>query len=109
MTCPKCQSLDAEPSVSWTLCGRKMTPPQVPVWACLNLKCRNEWPREITSPVVASVSANHTVSATPHHSPALRSTPGSAPNTSHSAPGVHDRSHSINNRVLESQSSDQCR
>ena len=64
MTCPKCQSPNAEPTVSWTLCGRKMTPPQVRVWACLNLKCRYEWPREIISPVVASVSANDTASAT---------------------------------------------
>ena len=64
MICPKCQSLNAEPTVSWTLCGRKMTLPQVRVWACLNLKCRYEWPRDITSPVVASSIANDTAFAT---------------------------------------------
>ena len=56
MTCPKCQSPNAKPTLSWTLCGRKMTLPQLQVWACLNLKCRHEWPRELTSPVTASVS-----------------------------------------------------
>ena len=64
MTCPKCQSLNAEPSVSWTLCGRKMTPPQIRVWACLNTTCGHEWPREITKHVMASVSANDTASVT---------------------------------------------
>lgn len=63
MTCPKCQRPNAEPSVNWTLSGRKMNPPQVRVWACLNLKCRHEWPREIISPIVASVTANDTASA----------------------------------------------
>lgn len=56
MTCPKCQSPNPEPTLSWTICGRKMTPPQVRVWACLNLKCRHEWPRELTSPMVVPAS-----------------------------------------------------
>jgi hypothetical protein len=64
MTCQKCQNPNAEPTVSWTLSGRKMSPPQVRVWACLNLNCRHEWPREITSPVMAAVTANDTASAT---------------------------------------------
>ena len=64
--CDLCESMHAEPTVIWTLCGCKMTPPQVHVWACLNLKCGHEWPREITSPVVASLSANVHPSATQH-------------------------------------------
>jgi hypothetical protein len=64
MTCPKCQSPNTEPTLSWTICGRKMTPPQIRVWACLNLKCRHEWPREITSPMVASISENDIASVT---------------------------------------------
>ena len=64
MTCPKCQNPNAEPTVGWTLSGRKMSPPQVRLWACLNLNCRHEWPREITSPVIGAVTANDTASAT---------------------------------------------
>jgi len=56
MTCPKCQSQNAEPIVSWTISGRKMTLPQVRLWACLNLECRHQWPREITNPIVALAS-----------------------------------------------------
>ena len=55
MTCPKCQSQYAEPIVSWTISGRKMTMPQLSMWACLNRVCRHEWPREPTSPVVVSM------------------------------------------------------
>ncbi len=51
MTCPKCQSHNAEPIVSWTISGRKMTIPQVRMWACLNLDCRHRWPRELSSPI----------------------------------------------------------
>lgn len=51
MTCPKCQSQNAEPIVSWTISGRKMTIPQLRLWACLNLDCRHQWPRAITSPI----------------------------------------------------------
>ena len=56
MTCPKCQSQNAEPTVSWTISGRKMTIPQVRMWACLNLKCQHQWPREFTNPIVALAS-----------------------------------------------------
>lgn len=56
MTCPKCQSQNTEPTLSWTLSGRKMTPPQIRVWACLNPKCRHEWPRELVCPVTVSIS-----------------------------------------------------
>lgn len=56
MTCPKCQSPNAEPIVSWTISGRKMTLPQVRLWACLNLRCRHQWPREFTNPMVALAS-----------------------------------------------------
>lgn len=52
MTCPKCQSQNAEPIVSWTISGRKMTIPQLPLWACMNVGCRHQWPREFTTPVV---------------------------------------------------------
>jgi hypothetical protein len=53
MTCPKCQSHHAEPIVSWTISGRKLTIPQVRMWACLNRDCRHEWPREVlTSPII---------------------------------------------------------
>ncbi len=55
MTCPKCQNTNTEPTLTWTLCGQKMTLPQVRMWTCLNLKCRHEWPRELTSPAVVSV------------------------------------------------------
>ena len=63
MTCPKCQSPNAKPTLSWTLCGRKMTPPQVRAWACLNGTCRFEWPREAMSPLMASASPQDTASA----------------------------------------------
>ena len=56
MTCQKCQSHDAEPILSWTIVGRKMTIPALHKWACLNRECRHEWPREITSPIVALAS-----------------------------------------------------
>jgi hypothetical protein len=47
MTCPKCQSQNAEPFMSWTLSGRKMTIPQLRMWACLNPTCLYHWPREL--------------------------------------------------------------
>ena len=56
MTCPKCQSQNAEPIVSWTISGRKMTVPQLRMWACLNRECRHQWPREFISPSVALTS-----------------------------------------------------
>ena len=46
-TCPKCQSQNAEPFMSWTLSGRKMTIPQLRMWACLNPTCLYHWPREL--------------------------------------------------------------
>ena len=45
MVCPKCQSQRAEPIVSWTISGRKMTVPQMRWWACLNLECQHQWTR----------------------------------------------------------------
>ena len=56
MTCPKCQSPNVEPTLRWTLSGRKMTLPQLRVWDCLNLECRHQWPREITNPMGAPAS-----------------------------------------------------
>lgn len=47
MTCPKCQSQNAEPFMFWTISGRKMTIPQSRMWACLNPICRHKWPREL--------------------------------------------------------------
>ena len=47
MICPKCQRQNATPFMSWTLSGRKMTIPQLRMWACLNPTCRHEWPREL--------------------------------------------------------------
>ena len=56
MICPKCQSQHAEPIVSWTISGRKMTMPQLSMWACLNRECRHHWPREFTSPIETPAS-----------------------------------------------------
>ena len=56
MTCPKCRSHDAEPIENWTISGRKMTIPLLRLWACLNRECQHQWPREITSPIMALVS-----------------------------------------------------
>jgi hypothetical protein len=56
MICPKCQSQHAEPIMSWTISGHKMTVPQLSMWACLNRECRHEWPREFTSPIEALAS-----------------------------------------------------
>ena len=56
MICPKCQSQNAEPIVSWTISGHKMTVPQLSTWACLNRECQHQWPREFTSPIVAPAS-----------------------------------------------------
>jgi hypothetical protein len=53
MTCPKCHSKNAEPTVSWKGSGRKMTLLQLRMWACLNQDCRHQWPRELPSPLVA--------------------------------------------------------
>ena len=50
MTCPKCQSQNAEPIMNWTISGRKMTVPQLRMWACLNQDCRHQWPRESPAP-----------------------------------------------------------
>jgi hypothetical protein len=55
MTCPKCQSPNAEPTLGWTISGRRLTLPQLRLWACQNLECRYQWPREHTSPIVISV------------------------------------------------------
>jgi hypothetical protein len=46
MTCPKCQTGNANPIVSWTITGRKMTMPQLRLWACLNPTCLHKWRRE---------------------------------------------------------------
>ena len=46
MTCPKCQTGNAKPIVSWTITGRKMTMPQLQLWACLNPICLHKWRRE---------------------------------------------------------------
>ena len=51
MTCPKCQSQNAEPIVSWTISGRKMTIPQLPLWACLNPVCLHQWRREVSEAI----------------------------------------------------------
>ena len=56
MTCPKCQSQQAEAIVSWTISGRKMTVPQLSMWACLNRECLHEWPINFTGPIEASTS-----------------------------------------------------
>jgi hypothetical protein len=50
MTCPKCLSHRAEPTMSWTISGRKLTIPSVYLWACANPNCRHQWPRELSSP-----------------------------------------------------------
>jgi hypothetical protein len=59
MTCPQCQSQNAESIVSWTISGRKMTVPQVSLWACLNPECRHRWPREFTGPITTSIPLLH--------------------------------------------------
>jgi hypothetical protein len=51
MTCPQCQRQDATPFMSWTLSGRKMTIPQLRMWACLNPTCLHQWPRELEAVV----------------------------------------------------------
>jgi len=56
MTCPKCLTHHGEPTERWTISGRKLTIPLVRLWACVNRDCRHEWPRELTSPIVASAS-----------------------------------------------------
>jgi len=47
ITCPKCQSPNAKPFSSWTLSGRKMTIPQLRLWACPNAVCLHQWPRKL--------------------------------------------------------------
>ena len=47
MTCQKCQSQNAKPFMSWTISGRKMTVPQLRMWACKNPNCLHKWPREL--------------------------------------------------------------
>jgi hypothetical protein len=56
MTCPKCLTHHAEPITSWTVSGRKLTIPLLRLWACVNQDCRYQWPREVTSPIVAPAS-----------------------------------------------------
>lgn len=46
MSCPKCHGQKATPFMSWTISGRKMTVPQLRMWACLNPACRHQWPSE---------------------------------------------------------------
>jgi hypothetical protein len=46
MSCPRCQSQNATSFTCWTLSGRKMTLPQVRMWACLDLTCRHQWLRK---------------------------------------------------------------
>lgn len=46
MTCPKCQSQNAQPFERWTISGRKITIPLLRMWACPNPDCRHQWPRE---------------------------------------------------------------
>jgi len=46
MSCPKCHGQNATPFMSWTISGRKMTVPQLRMWACQNPACRHQWPRE---------------------------------------------------------------
>ena len=47
MACPQCQSQNAKPFMNWTLSGRKMTIPQLRMWACLNAVCLHQWPRKL--------------------------------------------------------------
>jgi hypothetical protein len=49
MTCPKCQSQNARPFMSWTISGRKMTIPQLRMWACVNPTCLHTWPRDASA------------------------------------------------------------
>lgn len=51
MTCPKCLTHHAEPTMSWTVSGRKLTVPALHVWACVNQNCRHQWPRELDPPL----------------------------------------------------------
>jgi len=51
MTCPKCQTRHAEPILSWTVSGRKLTIPVLHLWGCVNRDCRHRWPRELSSPI----------------------------------------------------------
>ncbi len=72
MTCPKCQSQNAEPILSWTVSGRKLTVPVLHLWACVSRDCRHQWPRVLTSPVheVAQASlSGPTPSVTSPHAP----------------------------------------
>ena len=51
MTCPKCLTRHAEPILSWTVSGRKLTIPVLHLWACVNRECRHQWPRDVSSPI----------------------------------------------------------
>ena len=53
MTCPKCQSPNAEQTIGWTISGRRLTMPQLQLWVCQNLECQYKWPRENATPIVA--------------------------------------------------------
>jgi hypothetical protein len=46
MSCPKCHGQKATPFMSWTISGRKMTVPQLQMWACVNPACLHQWPNE---------------------------------------------------------------
>ncbi len=72
MTCPKCRSHNAQPTMSWTISGRKLTIPSVSLWACVNADCRHQWPRELSSPsheVVQDGPLRPTPSVTSPHAP----------------------------------------
>ena len=56
MTCPQCETHNAEPIERWTISGRKLTVPLVRMWACLNRECRHQWPRDFLSPIEALAS-----------------------------------------------------
>jgi hypothetical protein len=64
MTCPKCRTHKAEPIMSWTIKGHKMTIPALYLWACGNLDCRHQWPRELSSPI-QEVALDGPLSRTP--------------------------------------------
>ena len=51
MTCPRCGIHHAEPTMSWTISGSKLTVPSLHLWACVNRDCRYQWPRELSSPI----------------------------------------------------------
>ena len=48
-TCQKCQSQNDKPFMNWTISGRKMTIPQLRMWACANPTCLHTWPRDASA------------------------------------------------------------